>query len=399
MANTEKALQLFLQRNVKTLRPFQEIQLRFCSHFSEVFLSHPQIKQYPEYVKLALWLKPSNLEELKKDFQCYERPNLLLVPRGTAFHLIMHDTDILFIYAWILSLLVGNANIICVPPKLPSGLKLLVDEIQRISNHPTHPLIQETNCLIECSDDEKMAASISQAADIRILWGEEAELLQIQRQYPLPNLAKEIPFPDRYSYALIDASSYLNGDEDEKKLLAQEFYLDAYTYDQKAAPSPRVLFWCGSENEVFQASELFYKNLQTTLLEKKFFLPLNLALQKETYIYNQALKIPIKKIKRLSNELTVIELEKWDPSCRAHQGGGLFYHLRLNMWQEICDFVINKDQTLTYYGLDIHTVQQLASLLNGKGIDRIVPCGQALNFDYFWDGYNLLLELTKNVRY
>jgi hypothetical protein len=35
--------------------------------------------------------------------------------------------------------------------------------------------------------------------------------------------------------------------------------------------------------------------------------------------------------------------------------------------------------------------------VNGRGVDRIVPLGQALTFDYRWDGYNLLQELTRHV--
>jgi hypothetical protein len=30
-------------------------------------------------------------------------------------------------------------------------------------------------------------------------------------------------------------------------------------------------------------------------------------------------------------------------------------------------------------------------------VDRIVPVGQALQFQRFWDGYDLLQELTRHV--
>ena len=32
------------------------------------------------------------------------------------------------------------------------------------------------------------------------------------------------------------------------------------------------------------------------------------------------------------------------------------------------------------------------------GLSRIVPVGQALNFDAVWDGYDLLRELTRTIR-
>jgi hypothetical protein len=34
---------------------------------------------------------------------------------------------------------------------------------------------------------------------------------------------------------------------------------------------------------------------------------------------------------------------------------------------------------------------------NGRGVDRIVPFGEALTFGRFWDGYDLLAELTRRV--
>jgi len=36
-------------------------------------------------------------------------------------------------------------------------------------------------------------------------------------------------------------------------------------------------------------------------------------------------------------------------------------------------------------------------LLNGRGIDRIVPLGKALTFNRYWDGYDLLAEMIRHV--
>ena len=35
--------------------------------------------------------------------------------------------------------------------------------------------------------------------------------------------------------------------------------------------------------------------------------------------------------------------------------------------------------------------------LYGRGIDRIVPFGQALSFGTLWDGFDLLAELTRTI--
>ena len=49
------------------------------------------------------------------------------------------------------------------------------------------------------------------------------------------------------------------------------------------------------------------------------------------------------------------------------------------------------------YGLDRDAVHELARELNGRGIDRFVPVGRALEFNATWDGFDLLGEFVKRV--
>lgn len=55
-------------------------------------------------------------------------------------------------------------------------------------------------------------------------------------------------------------------------------------------------------------------------------------------------------------------------------------------------------QTLTYYGFDRDEISAFAGRCAMFGLSRIVPVGQALNFDTVWDGYDLLRVLTRTIR-
>lgn len=66
--------------------------------------------------------------------------------------------------------------------------------------------------------------------------------------------------------------------------------------------------------------------------------------------------------------------------------------------REMTHFVNDKDQTLVYYGYEMEDLYRLAERLNGRGLDRIVPIGRALNFDYIWDGYDMLAEFTRRTQ-
>jgi len=82
---------------------------------------------------------------------------------------------------------------------------------------------------------------------------------------------------------------------------------------------------------------------------------------------------------------------------RDGPGGGLFYDVRIDELAELAEHVVRRDQTLTHFGFSADQLRTLARTLNGRGVDRLVPVGQALTFDRFWDGYDLLGSFTRCV--
>ena len=53
----------------------------------------------------------------------------------------------------------------------------------------------------------------------------------------------------------------------------------------------------------------------------------------------------------------------------------------------------DKTQTITYWGMDKYEIRSLIKEVNVEMIDRVVPLGHALDFDYIWDGYNIFMEM------
>ena len=81
-----------------------------------------------------------------------------------------------------------------------------------------------------------------------------------------------------------------------------------------------------------------------------------------------------------------------------HCGRGVFLETHVLQLEEISPFLNREIQTLTYCGVEKSIM--LDWLKNGvNGIDRIVPVGQALNFDYIWDGLDLFASLSRIVTY
>jgi len=364
------------------LTPFNEISIKFCDSLSKELF---QAKDYPDLLSLAFWLRKGNILQMKKQIE--NETNI--VPRGLAFHIPPSNVDTMFVYSWILSLLVGNTNIIRLPTKKTASSSLLFEIVQNQLKKSEE--IRKRTYLIAYGHEDEITAEISAHADIRIIWGGDTTVSKI-RQIPLKSTAKEIVFADRFSYAAINGKKYQNISSKEKDKLADQLFNDIYWFDQAACSSPRILFWIGDDH-----SHDFYQRLNGIIEKREYEIPLANILLKKTFLFGKAITSPIKAVNTLSNELTIIELEQIDINCRDHCGNGLLYHALINDLNEMMPFVTKKDQTLTYFGFDQDELYQLAHLLNGKGIDRIVPIGQALAFNPVWDGYDLFHELTKRV--
>ena len=76
---------------------------------------------------------------------------------------------------------------------------------------------------------------------------------------------------------------------------------------------------------------------------------------------------------------------------------GFFFEYDCGNLLEIRDLCDNKRcQTVAYIGKS----EMLLPLLQSgvKGIDRVVPVGKTMDFEFLWDGYNLYERLTRVIK-
>ena len=60
-------------------------------------------------------------------------------------------------------------------------------------------------------------------------------------------------------------------------------------------------------------------------------------------------------------------------------------------------FTKKQCQTISYLGVDPNAIQALV-LQNGvRGVDRIVPLGHTMDLEFFWDGYDMIDAMSRNV--
>ncbi|MCL5029589.1 MAG: hypothetical protein M1480_11315 [Bacteroidetes bacterium] len=400
--NREVVIENILNENFlsqKPLSPFDSLSIEFLSSLSKKILESKEIKNFPELVALAYWLRKSNIVSIINNFRTEINYQEIIVPRGFAFHIAPSNVDSIFLYSWALSFLVGNINIVRVTQDINVQLDLLLSFIREIFKDEKWNPVSTRNIVLTYPRDEKINRFISLHSDVRVLWGGDETINSIRVLSSKPT-TKDITFADKFSYSMIKASSYNNLSDDKKAIQATQFYNDAYWFDQMACSSPRFVLFIGEQKECEEASDAFWKSLEKELKRRGKNDSIDVAMEKLVYMYESVSKAEkaSAKFSPEKDKPTVLKVDKEEINkFRESCGGGFFFECFLESLDELVNLVSRKDQTLAYYGFEKEELNNFIKKVNGAGADRIVPIGQALNFSPIWDGYSLLNELSKRV--
>jgi hypothetical protein len=164
-----------------------------------------------------------------------------------------------------------------------------------------------------------------------------------------------------------------------------------------ACSSPRLVVFCGDEDAAWAASEVLFDALAAAVERRRYALDPAAAMAKLRFVYEAAIDRPVTAVRRRGAELAVLRLATLEGFDRTHPGGGLFFEAAVPSLAALVPFVRRKDQTLTTFGLPAEALAAFAQAAGSRGVDRMVAFGQALVFGRFWDGFDLLAELTRRV--
>ena len=365
--------------------PFAPELLDFCHALSRRLFADRRAKRHPELIPLASFLRRASVCALADEFAAGAVAGVVQVPRGLAFHVPPSSVDTMFVYSLAVSLLVGNRNVVRLSQRRTETTEVLVDALNHVL--ADHPAVADALAVVSYGHELEPSALLSRAADVRVIWGGDATIETI-RALPLAPHATELLFGDRFSLAVVDGAT-------TETDLPRRLFNDAYWFDQMGCSSPRLVVGVGAGAQ--DRLEALFDGLQREVVERGYGLDLGAVLAKRAYAYGALADRPVARFRELGNELTVLELSTLEGFDRTHPGAGLFYAIALDTLDELAPFVVRKDQTLTVSGIDGERLARFVRKINGRGIDRIVPFGEALTFGRYWDGYDLLAELTRRV--
>jgi len=373
-----------------SLPPFANIICDFLGELSKELNLDKGTEKYPDIKALAFWCRRQKILNYKKTFVTKE----IRLGLGLIFHITPSNIPTNFAYSLIFGLITGNSNIVKVPSKNFEQITIICKAINKLIKKKFKKLSKMIS-IVRYSDYEKFTKEISEKCNARIIWGGDKTIKDI-RKYPLSVRSFDITFADRYSLCVINSNELAKVNSTELRRLSERFYNDTYLVDQNACSSPHVILWQGTKINI--AKKMFWKSVEE-IVRSKYILTDSVSMNKYTQLCSEILSNKnINKIKKYNNFIYTISLKKLDKNLHNLRGKwGIFFEHDLVSLDKIKDYINNKYQTLTYWGLKKEKLENFIKKNCTNGIDRIVPIGQALDINFFWDGYDLNKVLTRVI--
>lgn len=376
---------------LEPMSPFSDDIVDFLHELSQTLSKDPQIRNFPDVATFAFFCRKGNIQKIKKQ---YSSENILRLGRGVVFHIAPSNVPVNFAYSLVCGILAGNINIVRVPSKEFEQVSIISNAITKLTESGKHKIITDRIFLIRYDRKSAATSLLSAICAVRIIWGGDETIHEIRKSSLAPR-SFDITFADRYSLCVINADAYIGDSKPEN--IALGFYNDTYLFDQNACTAPHLVIWLGSKTNVDKSKSIFWENLRSILLQKNYVIQPVIAVDKLTSFYRQAIEMPgVSKEFSSDNLLWRIELNDLSENIENFRcSSGYFCEYHASSLNEISSIANNKYQTLSYYGLEFHELNNFIVNTKPGGIDRIVPIGRTTDFSVIWDGYDLIRTLSR----
>lgn len=373
--------------SIPVLPVWSDKAVDLLASFSQNLLSDPRTKNFPDIISYAFWIRCASLKQIKEHYY----PNIEnKIGRGIAFHIAPSNVPVNFAVSFTSSLLAGNLNIVRLSSKLFEQAKIMIEALKKVFLDGKQDMEQYL-ILIRYEHDAQITQYLSSMCDVRIIWGGN-QTINLVRQAAIPPRAIEMAFADRYSIALMDSEAVLEADMEE---LAGRFYTDTYYIDQNACSSPGMVVWFGRRTE--EAKQKFWNEVGRIVSEKYDMQVIQAVDKLEKFCCLAANNEHIHLINR-SNRVIRIETDNLTSELMDYKmGGGYFFEYEAKRMEDIIPIMGKSCQTISYYGIEPRSVQNLIITNGLRGGDRIVPVGKTMDLTFKWDGFDMIQAMSRYV--
>lgn len=373
--------------SVPALRTWSEEAVELLSMFSQNLLKDSRSRAFPDIVSYAFWIRKSSLIQIKEHYYPDVRDK---VGRGVAFHIAPSNVPINFAVSFTSSLLAGNVNIVRLSNKPYDQVVIMADALKKAFKDVNREM-EKYLILMRYEHDEEVTRCLSSLCDVRIIWGGN-QTIGLVRQAQIPPRAVEMAFADRHSIALLQSDAVLKADIEK---LAEDFYTDTYYIDQNACSSPRIVVWMG--DNIDAAQERFWFAVGR-LAKEKYDMKDIQAVDKLNQFCCLVANHEDVYLTGGNNRVMRIQAERLDSKLMDYKlGGGYFFEYTAESMEELVPLMNKPCQTVAYYGIEPHSIQEFVISHGLRGVDRVVPVGKTMDLTFKWDGFDMIGQMSRYV--
>lgn len=371
-------------QNIPCMIPFDDRIIVFLNSLSSRILKSRS--HYSDLVTFAFWCRTASILCFKQKYNFKE----FRLGRGVVFQSTPSNVAINCAFSFAVALLAGNPNIVRLPGKEFVQVELFTKAVKETLKE--YPEMIPYIVFVKFPTIRNIIDYFSSMCATRVIWGGDITVSEI-RKSPLSPRANEITFADRHSILILDAGAVLM--TDQINTLVSRFYNDTFFSDQNACTSPRIIIWVGNNKK--RAQERFWDAVHDMVKEKYTLTPIQVV-GKLAAFYFVGSKKNLSLVNMNDNYIFRIKVNSLDTDLpEMKYNSGFFFEYDAGCLEEILPVCSGKCQTVTYFGSIKEDIVSLIRKNAPKGIDRVVPVGESMDFSTIWDGYDLIREMSRIV--
>ena len=385
-----------LEQRLSLLLPDPPLDVieEFIAEVSITLIRDRSVRHMSDVVAFASYFRKMQLRKML-DENLSKRGSTILQPRGNAFIICPSNVELILFYNLFISLLCGNHSILKKSKKTSDISTKILETLGTIINRTTkYKFLNDFITIVEYDNCEEITARISNLSDVRLTWGGDKTVETIRRIKVNP-LAPDFAFADRFSASVIEANYFCSLTEKKKDELVRAFYNDIREFLQQGCSSPRLIFWLSKEERA-NGRELFIKKLNLLHMQNDSTGDATERLVSTSLIASASEVKVLPSVVKLGH-ISIANCQNINEVRMFHTGHFLLCHVDACSISDIIRLLHKKDQTLSISVSDPASFKKELRAQT-RYVDRIVEVGNALSFDYIWDGVNLFECLSKRIR-
>jgi hypothetical protein len=369
---------------------FSELRITYVEELSSALADLARIHRDAELMSFSRYLK-----HLRNKIYYYSIPNFIRKGTGLVIHITPNNVPLGFAYSFIWGLISGNSNIVKTPNHNEVQSRLFFEALNLLHENPKFTVLSQQNVFTNIHSSDSRFTEIIKACDAKVVWGSNStveSMAFVQKSV----YTRSITFPDRISVCAISLPAYCALSSNEKISLAKKFVRDFQSFNQLACSSPWIVYWIRStfSGQSQEHTDEFWGYVNEELDSIPNLLTGLGALRVAKLAKISAQETGSIKSSRNLKHVTVLEVESVLMS-EIDAGYGIFYQINCNNLEAILLQLNERVQTMTYFGMSLEELEDALKMSTSFVPKRTVPVGTALEFEWIWDGRDVMSELTE----